>query len=121
MSDNRNSFWLCLVVVGQLALLGFLLLTFVVFQFHSTGVESSRALALSQFFRIRIGAIQPFLYKRVNQTDCEIHRQSLKYMPTCGLDIYLEETFIKQLLIVSVQRSGYQAVLWICTLHEVIK
>ena len=51
-------------------------------------------------------SVEYHLYEREIVNDCDIHRISLKYNPHCGQDSTLAPKHIKQLLIVSVQRSG---------------
>jgi hypothetical protein len=45
-------------------------------------------------------------YSRPNSTACDVHAVSVKYLPQCSPDDVLEPMYIKQLLVVAVQRSG---------------
>jgi hypothetical protein len=94
---------LCVFIVAQLAVLGFLLL-FITLQLQS--VVQRDIITLGTLLRVSSKASHQFAYTRLNQSDCEIHHISLKYMPHCGLDGGLASVYVKPLLIVGTQRSG---------------
>ena len=70
--------------------------------FAGTTVWSSTSLATLASRK----AISPHKYERPDKSACDIHRVSLKYTPSCNPDDKLKPRFIKQLLVVAVQRSG---------------
>jgi hypothetical protein len=103
--NNWKATHLCVFIVAQLAVLGFLLL-FITLQLQS-GVSIQRdIITLGTLLRVSSKASHQFAYTRLNQSDCEIHHISLKYMPHCGLDGGLASVYVKPLLIVGTQRSG---------------
>jgi hypothetical protein len=103
--NNWTATHLCVFIVAQLAVLGFLLM-FITLQLQSGVSIQSDIVTLGTLLRVSSKASHPFVYTRLNQSDCERHHISLKYMPHCGLDGGLASAYMKPLLIVGTQRSG---------------